>query len=144
MTRFSVFFSRVRALFTKRRSEAQLNDEIQTHLALLVEENLRAGMSIGDARAAARREFGGVDQVKEAYRDQRALPFVETIAQDIRYAMRTFRRGPGFVVAVVLWLTAPTLAVLVQSHQWQRAMNSPASNTSSGHAPEVSVGMSAG
>ena len=61
----NVFFSRARALFTKRRGEARLNDEIQTHLALLVEENLRAGMSIGDARAAARREFGGVDQMKE-------------------------------------------------------------------------------
>jgi hypothetical protein len=97
--------SRVCGAVREARTESRLNDEIQAHLALLVEENLRAGMSIEDARAAARREFGGVDQIKEAYRDQRGLPFVETIAQDIRYAMRTFRRSPGFVIAVVLSLS---------------------------------------
>ena len=64
MTRLRVFISRVRALFTTRRSEAQLNDEIQTHLDLLAEEHMRSGMSADDARSAARREFGGVEQLK--------------------------------------------------------------------------------
>src|ERR1700694_6058773 len=105
MPELRVFASRVLALFKKRRRDAELNDEIQGHLALLMEENLRAGMSVDDVRAAARREFGGVDQIREAYRDQRGMPFVETIAQDIRYAMRTFRRSPGFVIAVVLSLS---------------------------------------
>jgi hypothetical protein len=100
-----VFAARVLALFTKPRRDADLNDEIQTHLDLLTDENVRSGMSLDDARAAARREFGGAEQIKEIYRDQRGLPFVETIAQDMRYTIRTFRRRPGFVIAVVLSLS---------------------------------------
>ena len=100
-----VFASRVLAVLTRRRRDADLNDEIQAHLDLLIQENVRSGMSVDDARAAARREFGGAEQIKEIYRDQRGLPFVETIVQDIRYAMRTFRRSPGFVIAVVLSLS---------------------------------------
>jgi predicted permease len=105
VTPLRVCLSRVLALFTTGRAEAHLNDEIQAHLDLLAEENVRSGMSIDDARAAARRQFGGVEHVKEEYRDQRGLPFVETIAQDIRYALRTFRKSPGFVSAVVLSLS---------------------------------------
>jgi len=77
VTRLGVFFSRVRALFTKRRTEARLNDEIQAHLDLLTQENMRRGMLSDDARAAARREFGGVEQMKEAVsrsRDINPLP----------------------------------------------------------------------
>jgi predicted permease len=105
MNTLSVIAARLAAFLSTRRREAELNDEIQAHLDLLTEENVRSGMSVEDARAAARREFGGVEHIKEAYRDQRGLPFVETIAQDIRYAMRTFRSSPGFVIAVVLSLS---------------------------------------
>ena len=65
---------------------------------------MRRGLSRVEARAAARRDFGGVDQMKELYRDQRAFAVVDAVAQDVRYAMRTLRRSPGFVVAVVLSL----------------------------------------
>ena len=83
MTRFRMFFSRVRALFAKRRSEAQLNEEIQGHLALLMEENLRAGMSIGDARAAARREFerprgGGAGWPLSSYQRSPGVPCLDS------------------------------------------------------------------
>jgi predicted permease len=105
MTTLRVIAARLAAFLSTRRREAELNDEIQAHLDLLMQENIRAGMSVEDARAAAHREFGGVEQIKETYRDQRGLPFLETIAQDIRYAMRTFRRSPGFVIAVVLSLS---------------------------------------
>src|SRR5438034_1393640 len=105
MTRLRVIVARLVGFLSTRRRDADLNDEIQAHLDLLIEEKKRDGMSPEDARAAARREFGGVDQIKEAYRDQGGLPFVETIVQDIRYAIRTFRRSPGFVIAVVLSLS---------------------------------------
>jgi predicted permease len=91
-------------MFAPRRRDAELNDEIRTHLDLLADEHVRHGMSRRDARAAARREFGGVDQVKESYRDQRGLPLAEAFAQDLRYAARTFLKSPGFAAVIVLTL----------------------------------------
>lgn len=65
---------------------------------------MRRGMSAEDARAAARRSFGGVTQMKEAYRDQRSLPWLETFIQDLRYGARTLARTPGFTLAAILTL----------------------------------------
>jgi predicted permease len=92
------------ALFGRSRREAELSDEIRAHLDLLADKYVLRGMSPRDARAAARRDFGGVDQMKEQYRDQRAFPLVDTVTQDVRYALRSFRKSPGFVAAVVLSL----------------------------------------
>jgi predicted permease len=97
--------SRVVASFTRRRDDVALSDEIQVHLDQLAAEYARSGMSPDQARAAARREFGGVDQIKETYRDRQRLPVVETTLQDLRYAVRTFRRSPGFVAVVVVSLS---------------------------------------
>jgi hypothetical protein len=89
-------------LLTKRRSDIDLHDEIQTHLDCLADEHLRRGMSPTDARLAARRGFGGVDQVKERYRDQRGLRFVDALMQDVRYGWRTLYRNPSFTAMAVL------------------------------------------
>jgi predicted permease len=99
-----VFASRLLAIVGGRRRDADLNDEIQAHLDTLTDDYVRRGLSPADARAAARRDFGGVDQVKEVYRDQRSLPFVETLAQDVRYALRALRASPGFAAAAILSL----------------------------------------
>jgi predicted permease len=98
------FVSRLFPWSRRRWSDADLGDEIHAHLDLLTDEHVRRGMPRDEARAAARRDFGGVDQIKEQYRDQRALPFVDAVAQDLRYALRTFGKSPGFVAAVVLSL----------------------------------------
>ena len=104
MTALRVLISRLQGLFRKSGPDARLSEEIETHLALLTEERMRAGMSHEDARASARAAFGGVEQVKETYRDQRGLPFFETLAQDVRYGWRVIGRSPGFAVISVLIL----------------------------------------
>src|SRR5262249_38083079 len=77
---------------------------IRAHLDLIAEDFLRGGMPADEARAAARREFGGVDQVKEVYRDQRGWPWLDALTQDARDAVRSPRRDPLFCGVAVLAL----------------------------------------
>ena len=105
MTRLRVVMTRLMAFFSTGRRDADLNDEIQAHLDLLTQENVSRGMSLDDARAAARREFGGIEQIKEIYRDQLGWPFVDSLAQDVRYALRQLHRNKGFATAAILTLS---------------------------------------
>ncbi|MGH9908172.1 MAG: ABC transporter permease [Pyrinomonadaceae bacterium] len=108
MTSIRVLVHRIGGIFLKRRREQELEDEIQSHLDMQIEDYLRQGMSPDQARYAALRSFGGVDQIKEKYRDRRSLPAVETTLQDLRFAFRVLRRSPGYTAVVVL-----TLAVAI-------------------------------
>jgi predicted permease len=96
--------SRLHTLLYRRRLEAELDEELHTHLEMQVEENMAAGMSPQQARDAARRLFGGVAQVKDDYRDRWAFRGFETLLQDLRYGVRMLGRSPGFAAAVVLSL----------------------------------------
>ena len=96
--------SRLAALFRRNRLDRELDDEVRFHLAMLTDEHMRRGMNPSEARAAALRTFGGVIQMQENYRDQRGLPFIETLIQDVRYATRTLLRAPGFTLAALATL----------------------------------------
>ena len=93
--------ARLGALFCRRRDEEGLADEIATHLELLATEYRGRGMSANDARAAARKKFGGVDQIKERVRDQRGFLWLDMLRRDIRYAVRSLSRTPAFTLAAV-------------------------------------------
>jgi putative ABC transport system permease protein len=96
--------SRFMGLFQKTRLEQELDDEVRSHLEMLEQEYLRRGMSPQEARYAALRSFGGVDQTKERYREQRGLPFVDAFFQDLRYGWRGLLRNPGFAAVAILTL----------------------------------------
>src|ERR1700722_171349 len=104
MSYMRTFASRVRGLFRRSHAERELNDELRAHLDSLTEANIRRGMSSEDARAAAPREFGGREQTKESYREQRSLPLLETLGRDIRFALRGLRRDKGFAFLAIMTL----------------------------------------
>src|SRR6266702_2552789 len=102
---FRVSVHRLIAFFRRRRLEDDLDAELRSHLEMAVELNVRKGMAPEDARGEARRSFGGVEQTKENYRDQRGLPMIETTLQDLRFGFRMLRRSPGFSALAILCLT---------------------------------------
>jgi hypothetical protein len=97
-------FARVRGLFGRKRLEAELDDEVRFHVEMQIDDNIARGMSPDEARYAALRSFGAVEPMKEKYRDRRAFTMIETTVNDMRYALRTLRRSPGYAGACVVTL----------------------------------------
>jgi len=95
---------RVAGLFGKERRDRELAEEIESHLQLQIDDNLRAGMDPAEARRQATLRFDGVESVKESYRDRRGLPWLETAWQDLRYAVRVLAKDRGFTAVAVLTL----------------------------------------
>src|SRR5579863_2120980 len=96
---------RLAALFRRDRLEADLDEEVRAHLEMAAEMNKRSGMREEEAWREALRSFGGVEQTKELYREQRGLPMIETTLQDLRFGLRMLRRSPGFSALAILCLT---------------------------------------
>src|ERR1700688_3019374 len=94
----------LRNLFLSRRVEADLDNEVRSHLELMTAENMRAGMGPEQARRAARMELGGVEQVKEQVRDERTGHWVQSVISDCRFGLRQLRKNPGFSVVAIIAL----------------------------------------
>src|SRR5882762_381187 len=98
------FFNRVVNSAARREHDDRLKEEIAEHIALQTEENLRAGLALVEARRQAMLKFGGVEAMKQDYRAERGLLFVENLLGDLRNAARTIRRMPGLAAVIVVSL----------------------------------------
>jgi predicted permease len=95
------WISRLVGMLGRSRRERELADELNTHLDAHIDDNVRKGMSPGEARRHALLTLGGMSQTAEACRDRRSLPFLETTMRDLRYAIRMLRKSPGFSLAAI-------------------------------------------
>ena len=98
------WWRRFTAMFDGNRRDRELAEELDAHLQLHIEQNLRAGMSLQDARRQALMKLGGLEQTKEQVRGRRSLPLLETTVQDVRFAFRMLRKNPGFAAIAVITL----------------------------------------
>jgi putative ABC transport system permease protein len=92
-------------VFRPGPAEEDLARETAAHLALLEEDYQNRGMTTDEARAAARRAFGGVEQMKDRHRDARSFLWLDDLRRDLQYAARTLARTPGFAATAILTLT---------------------------------------
>src|SRR3990172_6002945 len=96
--------ARIAGVFTKHRADAELQEELRAHLEMETAEHIRRGVPADEARRRALLTSGGLTQAAEAVRDRRGLPWIESVAADIRYALRALRRSPAFAAVVVTTL----------------------------------------
>lgn len=101
-TRVKQIAARLKAFAQSSEMDRELDTELDSHVTMLTEDYIRRGKSPEEAARLARVEFGGVAQLKEAHREQRGLPFMETLAQDLRHTFRTLRRDAGFTMFAIL------------------------------------------
>src|SRR2546421_6715737 len=105
MPHVRAWFSRLLGLFQKNKRDAEMAEEIQAHVDLLTERNIAAGMLPHEARNAALRQFGGIEQVKEVAREQRVWMWGDEFLQDLRFGVRMLWRSRGFSLLAILCLT---------------------------------------
>jgi predicted permease len=105
MRRLRAFFIRIAGIFGKSKRDRELSAELESHLQLHIDDNIRAGMTPQEARRRAIIKLGGIESTKESYRDRRSIPIIETTLQDIHYGARSLVKNPGFTAVALLSLT---------------------------------------
>ncbi len=96
MRKLRAWLLRFKGLFFKK--DQDFADELESHLQMHIDDNIRAGMSPQEARRVAVMKLGGVEQAKEAYRDRATIPILESVVQDLRFTLRQLRKNPAFTV----------------------------------------------
>ena len=102
MRKLRAWLLRLKGLFVKEARDRDLADEIDSHLQMHIDDNLRAGMSYEEARRVAVMKLGGIDSTKEAYRDRSTIPFLESMVQDLRFTLRQLRKNPAFTFTAIV------------------------------------------
>ena len=104
MRNLRAFLIRFATFFRRQSHDDDFSRELDSHLAMHIDENLRRGMTPAEARRSALIKLGGITQTQQAVRDRRTLPFLETFFADLRFAARLLRKNPGFTTVAVLTL----------------------------------------
>jgi putative ABC transport system permease protein len=98
MNRLRALLLRMAGLWSNGRREQEFAAEIESHLQMQIDDNLRAGMTAEEARREAVLKLGGVEQTKQAYRERSTVPPLESVLHDVRYSLRQWKKNPGFAV----------------------------------------------